>query len=294
MAITHECDLAHRKGGASRCLVERFRGGISVIELSRRSGSLDGCVRGDTDLDFGIEFRSVSSRALRHVTRVYERSEPMTSKRTTRKGDRFAQDRGMVDRLQDQLKIQKKVAAIHLNRRLLDEMAFYPAHDKRTETPEYKQAHHHLTVELDLPCLICGVKNSALKGPENHYHAKQMETHHHVVEWALANAIDTNKFNSILLPHLAHRHQNNPDYQKPFTQEQIRDWVDHSEDNLWVLCDVHHRAQFFGVHEITFPIWSPMNLLRDDFEAYVNEQVAKEKGPAKRKKGAPKKRRARK
>ena len=29
---------------------------------------------------------------------------------------------------------------------------------------------------------------------------------------------------------------------------------DHGEDNLWVLRDVHHRAKFFGIHEVTFPI----------------------------------------
>lgn len=216
----------------------------------------------------------------------------MAKKPAHRSGGRFALDQGNVARLQDQLKVQKKVAAIHLNRRLLNEMAFYPAHDKRSETPEYKQVHHHLTVELDLPCLICGVKNSTLKSAENRYHAKQMETHHHVIEWALANAISTDKFNRIMLPHLAQRHQSKPEYQTPFTQQQIRDWVDHSEDNLWVLCDVHHRAEFFGIHEITFPIWGPMNLLRDDFEAYVTEQVAKQKGSAKKgKKGASKKKR---
>jgi hypothetical protein len=31
------------------------------------------------------------------------------------------------------------------------------------------------------------------------------------------------------------------------------------EDNLWVLCDVHHRAKFLGIHEITYPIWCPMD-----------------------------------
>jgi hypothetical protein len=49
--------------------------------------------------------------------------------------------------------------------------------------------------------------------------------------------------------------------------------VDHSEDNLWVLCDVHHRAAFLGIHEITYPIWSPADMLIDDFENYVKEQI---------------------
>jgi hypothetical protein len=210
----------------------------------------------------------------------------LAKKSASHKNGRFAQDRGMVDRLQDQLKIQKKVAEIHLNRRFLDEMAFYPAHDKRAETPEYKKVHHHLVVELDLPCLVCGVKNSTLKTDQNRYRAKAMETHHHVIEWSLANAISADKFNQILLPHLAHRHQGSPEYQTPFTQEQVSAWVDHSADNLWVLCDVHHRAKYFGIHEITYPIWCPMDLLRDDFEAYVKEQVALQKGSAKGKKAS--------
>lgn len=49
--------------------------------------------------------------------------------------------------------------------------------------------------------------------------------------------------------------------------------MDHSPDNLWVLCNVHHRAKYLGIHEITYPIWSPMDLLRPDFEAWVEKEV---------------------
>jgi hypothetical protein len=84
----------------------------------------------------------------------------------------------MVTRLQDQLKVFRKAQAVHVNRRMLNEMAFYPAHDPRKETPEYKETHHRLAVEQDRPCLICGVKNSTLKDKaHNQYGAKQMETH---------------------------------------------------------------------------------------------------------------------
>lgn len=178
--------------------------------------------------------------------------------------------------LQDQLNVFKKSQSIHENRRQLDERAFYPPHDKRTETPEYKAVHKKMVVTLDLPCLICGVKNSTLKNPsKNPYGAKQMETHHHVIEWALANAISTKKFNEVLLPHLKFRHPNRSQYKHDFTETDVRNWVDHSEDNLWVLCNVHHRAKFFGIHEITDPIWGPQDLLRDDFEYYVKEQIGK-------------------
>src|SRR6516164_10906115 len=130
----------------------------------------------------------------------------MTARKITSAGgqdkDRTRQDQGMVQRLKDQLKVQSKITAIHLNKRLLKEMAFYPAHDKRRETPAYSAIHKKLTIQMDLPCLICGVKHSTLDDPkQNRYGAKAMETHHHVIEWSLANAIDTDKFNEILLPH---------------------------------------------------------------------------------------------
>lgn len=183
-------------------------------------------------------------------------------------------DTGMVTRLKDVLKVYKKAQEVHTNRRMLDEIAFYPAHDPRQETPEYKAVHKKLAIDQDLPCLICGVKNSTLKNAaQNPYGAKQMETHHYVVEWALANAIDVNKFNNILLPHLRSKHSDKAQYKQDFTAAQVSAWVDHDEDNLWVLCDVHHRAKYFGIHEITYPIWGPVNMLRDDFEAYVRDQT---------------------
>ena len=164
----------------------------------------------------------------------------------------------------------------HIQNHTIHELQFYPEHDQRRETPEYKKVHQHLTQELDLPCLICGVKYSTLKvTKENPYGAKQMETHHHIIEWALQNAIDVTKFNKILRPHLKARHPHKAEYSNDFTEQQISDWIDHSEDNLWVLCDVHHRAKYMGIHEITYPIWSPVSLLRSDFESWVNDEIAR-------------------
>ncbi|HTA91275.1 MAG TPA: hypothetical protein VK745_16930 [Polyangiaceae bacterium] len=184
-------------------------------------------------------------------------------------------DPHMMRRLKDQAAVVKKALEIHENPRLLREIAFYPAHDKRKETPRYNAIHRSLTIEKDLPCMICGVRHSTLADrTENPYRAKAMETHHHVIEWALANAVDLTKFNKTILPHLAERHPQQQDYQKPFTQQQLLDWVDHSPDNLWVLCDVHHRAQYVGVHEISYPIWGPQHLLHPDFLEQVKRQLA--------------------
>ncbi len=202
---------------------------------------------------------------------------------------RDVQDIAMLKRLKDQLKVQQQVSKVHQNARVLKELAFYPAHDVRKETPEYARAHKHMTIELDLPCIVCGVKHSTLgDAKENRYGSKAMETHHHVIEWALANAIDVDKFNKAILPNLRHRHPDRREYAAPFTQKQVADWVDHHEDNLWVLCDVHHRAKYLGIHEITFPIWGPMDLLRADFDAYVRDQVKQAADEAKAAKHAAK------
>jgi hypothetical protein len=182
---------------------------------------------------------------------------------------------GSISRLNDHLK-QHRIVQQHIQHHTIDELQFYPEHDARTESKEYVAVHKKMTVQEDLPCLVCGVRNSTLKDPKaNRYQAKQMETHHHIVEWSLANAIDVDRFNAAIRPNLAHKHPNDPTwhYEQPFSVEQIRQWVDHSEHNLWVLCDVHHRAKYLGIHEITYPIWCPQDLFRPDFDQWALQQI---------------------
>lgn len=196
---------------------------------------------------------------------------------------RSTANRGDIRRINEHLS-QFKTVKQHVQNHTINELQFYPAHNKRNETPEYAAVHKHMTKDLDLPCLVCGVRRSTLKNPRaNRWGAKQMETHHHVIEWALANAVDVKKFNTRLRPFLAHRHPSDPvwHYEKPFDQKKIAAWVDHSEHNLWVLCDVHHRAQYLGIHEITFPIWTPMDLYLEDFEAWAATEIAKLRGKPK-------------
>jgi hypothetical protein len=185
---------------------------------------------------------------------------------------------GHIQRLQEAQKVYKKVQR-HVQRHTVQELQFYPEHDKRQETPEYAAVHKKLTVTEDQPCIVCGVKNSDLardgKGTvtaHNPYGARQMETHHRIIEWALKNAVDVDKFNNVLRVRLG-RHSPDPVYKNPMTAQQIADWVDHHEDNLWVLCDVHHRARYLGIHEITYPIWSPLDLLKPDFEEWARGEI---------------------
>jgi len=158
------------------------------------------------------------------------------------------------------------LAKAHIVSRMLKEEVYYPPHSPRTESAAYKKEHKRLTHELDLPCIACGVRQSTLNTPENKVGAKAMETHHHVIEWALQNAIDLQKFNErIVMRHRANPHHD-PIYDQDFTEQQMKDWIDHHPDNLWVICDIHHRHGLVGIHSVTYPIWGPQDLIRDDFQ----------------------------
>ena len=146
-----------------------------------------------------------------------------------------------------------EVAAHAVTRRLMETIA-YPEHDPRSESEEYRQVHHHLIVELDEPCWICGVRRSTLGDPaRNPRGAKQMETHHYHVEWALANAIDPAK---ILhdFPELG-----------AADAEHLRQWLD-SEGQMLVLCNVCHRDPHYGIHSITYPAWVAQRWLQQDWD----------------------------
>lgn len=169
------------------------------------------------------------------------------------------------------------IAHYHVVERMLDEQAYYPPHDKRTESPAYAAVHKQMTIADDKHCLVCGVQHSTLgDADKNPFGAVQLETHHHTIEWALANAIDPNKFNQHIRPGLQRLAESRPAglsalytqfddaYKDTMDAKTIQDWVDHGYDNLWVLCDVHHRHKFVGIHAITYPIWGPQDVVNQD------------------------------
>lgn len=157
-------------------------------------------------------------------------------------------------------------------RRSLSEVALYPPHPPRRPTALYVKSHHHLVVDLDLPCIVCGVKHTDLIDPTrrddpliNPWGAKANETHHRLIEDSLANAINLAKFNSHVLPGLF-KHYGEARYQVPFTQAEMLEWIHGDPGNLWVICDVHHRHPLVGIHAITGPIWAVQNLLIDGYD----------------------------
>lgn len=124
-------------------------------------------------------------------------------------------------------------------KRTLHEIAFYPAHDPRTASAEYRHVHHHLVVELDTPCWICGVTHS--KGGA-------METHHAEIEWAAEKAFENDRaMLDKLVADMGQRIVQS-------TPEALREFLD-SEGNMLVLCADHHRGPFHGIHMMSYPVW---------------------------------------
>lgn len=144
--------------------------------------------------------------------------------------------------------------------RRLTESVMYPEHSPRKQSAEYRKVHHHLVYELDEPCWVCGVRRSTLGDPKHNVRgSKEMETHHGVIEWALANAVDPAKILADF-----------PDM-KEATDPALRDFLDGPE-NMWVLCDVCHRSPHYGIHGITYPAWRAQRYFRDGWDLAKGDQ----------------------
>ena len=154
----------------------------------------------------------------------------------------------------------------HYQRLTLQEYKLYPAHEARTSSSAYRRTRKRLVEVEDRPCLVCGVRKSTLDGRRsNPFKATQMETHHRIVEWALIKAIDLDRFNERVVGRFRLRRPDDPTYADDFSQDEMEDWIDHHEDNLWVLCDKHHRAPYMGIHALSQPTWGPQDLVFPKF-----------------------------
>lgn len=123
-----------------------------------------------------------------------------------------------------------------LHRTLVEDI-FYPPHDPRKASSEYRHVHHKLVVEMDEPCWICGIRHSQ---------GGAMETHHAEMEWAAERAFENDQ--EMLAALVA-------DFKlKLDAPEDLRKWLD-SEGNMLVLCATHHRGARTGIHMISYPAW---------------------------------------
>jgi hypothetical protein len=137
-----------------------------------------------------------------------------------------------------------------------------PPHPPREETPEYAKAHHHLTITLDSPCAMCGVRNSTLHDPkENPFGATAIETHHYPIERSLMDACDPKKV-GVVFPQVTDR-------------ASLEAFVD-SEQNLMVLCDIHHRHPLHGIHHLAPQDFFVQPFLLDGYEVVVTKDQEEE------------------
>jgi hypothetical protein len=137
----------------------------------------------------------------------------------------------------------------HAQERTLHEVAWYPAHDGRSESAEFRHDKAVLRAEGHYDCWI---GNGRCDG--------QIELHHNFVEWSSANGIDWDKVKA-----------DHPD-------------IDHVDDidQMLPLCRKHHRDEGYGVHCISEPIWRMQRYLTpealDAFEAAVEAMIKRKNG----------------
>ena len=125
---------------------------------------------------------------------------------------------------------------VHATTFAVAEVEMTPPHPPREETPIYARTHHHLVYTQDTPCAICGVRNSTLHIPaENPFKAEAIETHHYPIERSLLMACDLRKVH-VIFPQVK-------------DHASLEAFVD-SEENMMVLCDIHHRHPHYGIHHI--------------------------------------------
>ena len=169
-------------------------------------------------------------------------------------------------------------------RRTLSETVWYPPHPPRKASALYSQTHHQLVAIEDRPCVVCGVRNSTLLDTShNKVGAKALETHHSLIEWAGANAIDWDKLAAdhpdlktlVALAGAYHAHllANGGKFTGSLDPAIVTAFVD-SSDQLLVVCDQHHRSAGKGVHMITGPIWELQRYERGDWDFTAGGAVA--------------------
>lgn len=155
---------------------------------------------------------------------------------------------------------------IHEVNRTIHEEIEYPSHEQRKESSEFTHNKTILIKQLDLPCWICGSRDS--------------REVHHIHEWSLWNALDHKKVLETLHVFDPYGYTQKMGMTIPIeTPDDIR--------NLLVLCGEHslngnivkgghHRGVDLGVHELTMPIWIALRSLLPNIEITKAIQHSKE------------------
>lgn len=156
----------------------------------------------------------------------------------------------------------------HFKQGTFEEQYWIPAHNDRRESSLFRKNKKFIRDECGAPCWVC---NST----------EDLEVHH-VFEWAFWNALDPRKVTNILN---AIEFYDDDYVSKAPGSDKLRTYLDGlSRDkqvidtpddarNLVVLCRVHHRLKFTGIHTISFPIWLSMSAVPSEGGILTKEQI---------------------
>lgn len=128
--------------------------------------------------------------------------------------------------------------AAHDQKTTLHIVEHYPAHEPRASDPHYHFFNEARARLKKLGKLHCWVNNADCAG--------QIELHHSLVEFALANAIDLSRFEELY-----------PEFGVKSDDDFLR-FIE-QEGNLTPLCKIHHTG-IYGVHCLPYPIWLPQRM----------------------------------
>jgi hypothetical protein len=140
-----------------------------------------------------------------------------------------------------------KIVPAHTDIRRLIEVDHYEAHEKRTESAEFRR----IKKELHEAGVGCWIGNGRCEGG--------LEIHHNIIEYSAITEVDINKVRA-----------EHPDFKDVDCKEQ-----------MLVLCEKHHRGKGFGIHDMTYPIWQLQKYMTpealDHFESAVKAEIEAEK-----------------
>jgi hypothetical protein len=141
-----------------------------------------------------------------------------------------------------------KIVKEHNEVRHLVELCHYEAHDERKESSEFRRVKKEIKSE-NPKCFI-----------DNGYCDGEIEIHHSIIEFSAQNGVDWEKV------------------ERDFPN------VDHIDDKqqMLCLCRKHHRDKYFGIHELSYPVFLLQRYMNkealEDFENAVKEQIKKDNG----------------
>jgi len=116
----------------------------------------------------------------------------------------------------------------------------FPEHEAREDDPHYKAFDAAKRRLERLGKMKCWIDNADCHG--------NIELHHSVVEFALANIVDVTHFEQLY-----------PEF-KIENDEEFLTWIE-GEGNLLPLCANHHRG-VVGIHSIHYPAWLVQRVMK--------------------------------